>query len=79
MTKSLFLIAASAFLLTGCGTTVTASSPRTVAIQSSDGMQGALDAATAECRKYGREARWVSGGVQGFGIVGPQAYTFDCL
>jgi hypothetical protein len=67
------------FSLTGCGTTVTASSPRTVSIQSSKGMQDALDAASQECRKHSREARWVSGGVQGFGIVGPQVYTFDCL
>ena len=76
MTKSLFLIAASAFLLTGCGTTVTASSPRTVAIQSSDGTQAAMDAASKECRKYGREARWV---VREVGIIGQQNYNFDCL
>lgn len=56
------------FLLLGlvaCGsvvTKVTSSSPRTVAVQSVNGLQDAQNLANVECAKYSRFARWKSNG-----------------
>jgi hypothetical protein len=61
-------------LVAGCGaalqTKVTSSSPRTVSVQSFDGMADAQKFADAECAKYGRFGRWVKGDLD---------YIFDCV
>lgn len=69
------LLAALLFALgvTACGglkTKVTSTSPRTVVVQSFKGMQDAQTVADAECKKYGRLARWTAGDLD---------YIFDCV
>ncbi len=59
--------------LVACGglkTKVTSTSPRTVVIQSFNGMQEAQNMANVECAKYGRMARWTAGELD---------YIFDCV
>ena len=67
------LALAVAIALAGCGSLkpkVTSSSARTVAVQSFDGLGSAQKLADAECAKYNRFARWVSGDLN---------YIFDCV
>lgn len=61
-------------LVAGCAgamkTKIVSSSPRTVSVESFNGMADAIQLAETECLKYGLHARWVSGKV---------TYIFDCV
>lgn len=69
----LFFVVLAVIFLSGCGATfpkVNSSSPRTVSVTAFKGLGEAQKLADAECAKYGRLARWVSGDV---------TYIFDCV
>lgn len=70
--KKAVLAMMATLVLAGCGATtkVMSSSPRTVSVQSFRGLAEAQKLADAECAKYGRLARWVSGDIN---------YIFDCV
>ena len=72
-----YLLIFSALALTGCGhvpmTSLVSTSPRTVVVQSFNGVGGAQKMATTECQKHGREARYSST------IPGTIQHVFDCI
>lgn len=65
------IVLALAVLLSGCGATIKASSPRSVVIHAG-GVAKAQDLATLECAKYKRFARFVQ-------EMPEFVYSFDCV
>lgn len=77
MNTKIYLTTLAAAALAGCGhvpmTSLVSTSPRTVVVQSFDGVGGAQKMASSECQKHGREARYSST------IPGTIEYVFDCI
>lgn len=77
MNTKICLITLTAAALAGCAhvpmTSLVSTSPRTVVIQSFEGVGGAQKMASTECQKYGREARYSST------VPGTIEYVFDCV
>lgn len=64
-------MAASALVLTACGSTVLATNPRSVTVESVN-VRGAQPVAQAECQKYGRHARYRA-------KTSGMTYDYDCV
>lgn len=77
MNTKIYLLTFAAAALTGCAsspnTSLVSTSPRTVVVQSFDGVGGAQKMATAECQKHGRDARYAAT------MPGTIQYVFDCI